>query len=207
MACYCKLVAGVRLLHQHLITKQQLVHGHTLLLQFVTEFEELYYQCKASRLHFCRQSIHALLHIGPEVPRLGPGGGYTQWPMERMIGNLGEEIRQPSQPFANLAERGARQAQVNSLIALVPNLVPDKPLSHLSEDIGNNFILSMADTCALSITNVEKNAICAFFLSHNIQIHEDLRLRKWGRLCLPNLQFVRTAWKESLKALNKIGLF
>jgi len=204
---YCKLVAGVRLLHQCLITKQQLVHGHMLLLQFVTEFEELYYQRKASRLHFCRQSIHALLHIGPEVPRLGPGSGYTQWPMERTIGNLGEEIRQPSQPFANLAERGARRAQVNSLIALVPNLVPDKPLSHLSEDIGDNFILSMADTCARSITNVEKNAICAFFLSHNIQIHEDLRLRKWGRLCLPNLQFVRTAWKESLKALNKIGLF
>jgi hypothetical protein len=203
---YCKLVAGIRLLHQRSITKEQLVHGHKLLLQFVTEFEDLYYQRKASRLHFCRQSIHTLLHVGPEVPRLGPGSGYTQWPMERTIGNLGEEIRQPSQPFANLAERGARRAQVNALIALLPNLAPEKSLSHLSEDIGDNFILSMADTCARSISDFEKNAIRAFFLSRNIEIHEDLRLRKWGRLRLPNLQFVRTAWKEAPKALNKIRI-
>lgn len=105
---YCKLVAGARLLHQRSITREQMLRGHQLIVSFVEEFELLYYQRKESRIHFCRQSIHALLHIGPEIPRLGPGAGYTQWPMERTIGNLGEEIRQPSQPFANLAERGTR---------------------------------------------------------------------------------------------------
>lgn len=58
----------------------------------------------------------------------------------------------------------------------MPNLAPEKPLSHLSEDIGDNFILSMADTCGRSVSDVEKNAICVFFLSHNIQVHEDLCL-------------------------------
>lgn len=50
---FCKLVRGIRILHQHSISSSQLIEGHTLLLAFVTEFEELYYQRKASRLHFC----------------------------------------------------------------------------------------------------------------------------------------------------------
>jgi hypothetical protein len=92
----CKLVRGIRLIQQRSITKAQLLEAHGLLFQFVLEFEELYYQRKAYRLHFCRQSIHALLHLVPEIIRLGPGIYYTQWAMERTIGNLGEEIKQPS---------------------------------------------------------------------------------------------------------------
>jgi hypothetical protein len=65
---YCKLVAGVRLLHQRSINEDQLLLGHKLLVSFVTGFEQLYYQRKAIRLHFCQQSLHALLHVGPEIP-------------------------------------------------------------------------------------------------------------------------------------------
>ncbi|KAF8811838.1 hypothetical protein BYT27DRAFT_7221332 [Phlegmacium glaucopus] len=203
---YCKLVAGVRLLHQHSITKEQLVHGHKLLISFETEFEEIYYQHKASCLHFCHKSIHALLHIGPEVPRLGPGSGYTQWPMERTIGNLGEEIRQPSQPFANLAERGARRAQVNSLLALLPDLTPNKLLSHLSQDLGGGYILSMGDSCSRTISEVEKQAIHSFYQLQNIEITQAFDIRKFARLQLPNLQFVQTAWKETTKPLKKVRM-
>ncbi len=165
---YCKLVAGVRLLHQRLITKKELVHAHSLLHQFVAEFEELYYQRKASRIHFCQQSIHALLHLGPEIPRLGPGSTYTQWPMERSIGNLTEEIKQPSQPYANLAEHGARRAQMNTLMSLLPDLIPTPRSSHLAVDIGDGFVLSMADSCARSVSDVEQEAVKSFYLTRNI---------------------------------------
>ena len=126
--------------------------------------------------------------------------------MERSIGNLTEEIKQHSQPYANLAEHGARRAQVNALVALVPDLEPKKALSRLSKDIGDSFILSMADTCARSISAVETQAIRDFYLTYNIQICQDFRLVKWARLLLPNLQFVRTAWKEAPKALNKVRI-
>ncbi len=203
---YCKLVAGVRLLHQRLITKKELVHAHSLLHQFVAEFEELYYQRKASRIHFCRQSIHALLHLGPEIPRLGPGSTYTQWPMERSIGNLTEEIKQPSQPYANLAEHGARRAQMNTLMSLLPDLIPTPRSSHLAVDIGDGFLLSMADSCARSVSDVELEAVKSFYSNRNIQIKENLKLHKWARLRLPNLQFVRTAWKEARKPLHKVRI-
>jgi hypothetical protein len=65
-----------------------------------------------------------LLHMAPEVVRVGPGGYYTQWTMERTIGNLGEEIKQPSNPYANLSQHGIHHSQVNALKAMIPALEP-----------------------------------------------------------------------------------
>ena len=42
--------------------------------------------------------------------------------MECTIGNLGEEIRQPSNPYANLSQRGLLRCQVNALTAMIPDL-------------------------------------------------------------------------------------
>ena len=42
--------------------------------------------------------------------------------MERTIGNLGQEIKQPSNPYANLSQRGLIRAQVNALKAIIPAL-------------------------------------------------------------------------------------
>ena len=52
------------------------------------------------------QSIHALLHLVPEAICVGPLGLVAQWAMEHTIGHLGQEIKQPSNPYANLAQRG-----------------------------------------------------------------------------------------------------
>lgn len=40
---FCKLVRGIRLLHQRTITNDELVEGHQMLLEFCDEFEDLYY--------------------------------------------------------------------------------------------------------------------------------------------------------------------
>jgi hypothetical protein len=205
---YCKLVAGVRLLHQRTITKIQLLQGHTLLVTFVTEFEEIYYQRKKSRLHFCRQSLHALLHVGPEIPRLGPGINYSQWPMERTIGNLGEEIRQPSNPFQNLSQRGVRRARVNSLIAMMPELAPKSKSPRISIDLGDNFILLGARDIPRQVPETEANAIQNYYLSKRLPISVDTQIwvAKWARLQLPNQQIVRTGWKEKPKEIRKLRI-
>jgi hypothetical protein len=49
---FCKLVSGICLLQQHCITHQDLMQGNELLLDFVTEFKELYYQWMESHIHF-----------------------------------------------------------------------------------------------------------------------------------------------------------
>ena len=119
---FCKLVRGVRILMQRRITGSQLQEAHLQLVQFVEEFENLYYQRRVDRIHFCRPCIHTLLHAAPEVMRVGPGAYTTQFTMERTIGNLGQEIRQPSNPFANLARRALQRSQVNALKSIYPEL-------------------------------------------------------------------------------------
>jgi hypothetical protein len=42
--------------------------------------------------------------------------------MERAIGNLGQEVHQPSNPFVNLLRKAIQCCQVNALKAMILNL-------------------------------------------------------------------------------------
>ncbi|KAI0026978.1 hypothetical protein K488DRAFT_63482 [Vararia minispora EC-137] len=112
---FCKLVLGIRILHQHSIKAIELRTAHCVLIEFSIEFERLYYQRKPSRIHFVRPSIHQLTHCAPETEHVGPLGLSTQWPIKRTIGDPGKEIRQPSNPFQNLARRGIQRACITGL--------------------------------------------------------------------------------------------
>ena len=132
---FCKLIMAVHILHQCQIHADQLVHAHSILIEFICDYEVLYYQQNPSRIHFCRPSLHALLHLATEVIRLGPLVYYTQWTMEHTIGNLGKEIKQPSKPYVNLSQCGMRCSQVNALKTMIPNLDPKPGLPRGAIDL------------------------------------------------------------------------
>lgn len=67
------------------------------------EFEEVYYQRKVSCLHFVCQSLHGMDHLASEIVCVGSLSALAQWTMECTIGNLGQELRLPSNPYANLS--------------------------------------------------------------------------------------------------------
>lgn len=75
---FCRLVKGVRLIYQRKITTAQLQEAHKQLILFIEEFEALYYQRHPGRLHFIRQSIHALRHMAEETIRIGLYGIVSQ---------------------------------------------------------------------------------------------------------------------------------
>jgi hypothetical protein len=210
---YCKLVKAIRLIHQCRITREQLREAHKLFIQFVEEYEQLYYQRRGDRIHFCRQSLHALLHIVPEIVRVGPGVYYTQWTMERTIGNLGEEIKQPSKPYANLSQRGVRRSQVNTLKAMIPDLEQDtNTLPRGAVDLGNSYVLLRArDKTAQQLSEDEEAAVRTYFQNivgdleiESIDTHP--RVTRWSRLRLPNGQVARSAWKECLKTITQVRI-
>ena len=93
---FCKLAHGVHIISQRSITLDQVREAHSYLIQFVEQYENLYYQRRIDRLHFCRPCLHTLLHTAPEATRVGPGTYLTQFTMEHAIGDLGGDIRQPS---------------------------------------------------------------------------------------------------------------
>lgn len=75
------------------ILPEELREADAKLTEFSDEFEELYYQCHADRMHMVRPSVHTPSHFPPETECIGPGINFSQWGLERTIRNLGEEIK------------------------------------------------------------------------------------------------------------------
>jgi hypothetical protein len=88
----CRLVHGICIAHQYKIPMMSLKQAHQFLLDFILEFENLYYKRHRNQMHFVCPCIHLLIHIAPEVLRAGPGIIGSQWVMEWAIGDLGSEI-------------------------------------------------------------------------------------------------------------------
>ncbi|KAA1473446.1 hypothetical protein DENSPDRAFT_779875 [Dentipellis sp. KUC8613] len=210
---FCKLVLGVRLLHQHRLTRTELGDAHKVLIEFCEEFEHIYYQRRPERLHFCRQSVHQMRHVVPESKKTGLLPLTTQWAMERVIGDLGQEIKQPSNPFANLSQRGLRRARVNALKAMIPDLDPEKPkYPRGSMPLDDGYVLLRAkDTVSRPVLPAEGRAILDYLggtgrLESLGSGEESQVVVRWARLRLPNTQIARSAWKENLKPISQVRM-
>jgi len=118
----CKIVHGGWILMQCSINAAQVWEAHSFLIQFVKEFEHLYYQWCPDHLHFCQPWLHTLLHTAPEILHVGPGCYGSQNTMECAIGDLGKDIRQLSNPFANLSQIALWRSQINALLNSCPEL-------------------------------------------------------------------------------------
>jgi hypothetical protein len=206
---FCKGASVIRCFHQRKIPRQQLVQSHKHAISYVSDFEELFYQRMPERIHFVRQSIHAMVHVGPEAIRIGPQTYYTQWTMERTIGNLGEEIKQPSNPYANLSQRGVRRCQVNAMKAMFPALdttdTEAQKSPRGSKDLGDGYVLLRARDEWLHKIDGDAAAAIRKFLKAQDATGE-LTLKRWARLRLPNGQIARSAWKEKQKPLKNVRM-
>ncbi|KAJ7130701.1 hypothetical protein C8R46DRAFT_924766 [Mycena filopes] len=137
----------------------------------------------------------------PETTRKGPGNIYSQWGLERTIGNLGEEIRQHSNPYANLSQRTILRAQVNSLKIIMPDLEPDATkLPRGAIDIGDGYVLLRAqDSWSRSMRPCEEEAVRDYLEEEfGEEVAQEWRpsVVRWARAKLPNGQIVRALWKE-----------
>ncbi|KAH7917282.1 hypothetical protein BV22DRAFT_1135537 [Leucogyrophana mollusca] len=202
---FCKLVRAVRLISQHSITRSELLAAHRLFVEWIHGFEELYYQRRIERIHFVRQSIHAPGHYGREVETKGPLICSSQWTMERTIGNLTEELRQHSNPFANLAERAIRRARINALKVMIPSLDSKSDVAiapRWSLSIGNGYyLLPQHQRSRQEASRSETWAIRQYLDRHapnspdyqHISRHTGLfKPCRWARLLLPNGQKCRS---------------
>jgi hypothetical protein len=198
---YCKLVRGIQLMCQHSITVEHIREAQTLLCNWEYEFELLYYRRRQDRIHFIRPCVHQTNHLVAETVRKGPPICYAQWTMERTIGNLGQEIRQPSRPYANLSQEGVRRCQVNTLLSAIPELdEPAKGLPTGAVDLGDGFaLLRKRDRYTFSPVGGAAQAILDY-LGDGRPLP---RIKRWARLLLPNGQIARSLWREMFKPLDQ----
>jgi hypothetical protein len=195
---FCRLVRAIRIIYQQVISRAQLVTAHKLLLQWCLDFELLYCNRNPDRLHFVRQCVHSLTHLARETHRLGPLCLSAQWTMERVIGYLGSLLKQPSNPYRNLAAQTTRVAHTNAIIAMWPDFEKTKGNPRGSKDLGDGYLLlGPKDTNAHYISPTEE-ATLENFLS-GFPGAEDIERQsvyRWGRLKIPTEQIARSRWKE-----------
>ena len=203
---FCKLVAGVRILQRHSIPYCDLLWGHKLLVEFAREFEVLYYQRMESCLHFVRHSIHLLTHMGPETFRIGPLACYAQWTLETAIGNLGREIRQDRDLFANLTQRAVIRAQVNSLCARFPRIKFEVGSTsgtshsyHAREFEDGYAFLPRCEEFPSPLASDELAALKMYWTGQSWPNSNEWpnAVCRWAKLRLPNGQKARSVWHES----------
>jgi hypothetical protein len=176
------------------------------LTSFAQEFEIIYCQRLATQIHFVRPYIHSLVHLPHEVTRLGPPICSSQWTLERTIRNLGEEIKQHSNLFANLLQRGTRHVRANALVAMIPDLdlerTTKEALPRGSRDIGGGFILLRPrEEAPHALRDCEAAALREFLPS--TQMGDQVCVHRWAKLRIPTGQNCYTAWKEKEKPLEK----
>ncbi|KIN93118.1 hypothetical protein M404DRAFT_171788 [Pisolithus tinctorius Marx 270] len=201
-ANFCKLVRGIQIMSQYVINKQDLEHTYVLLCAWGREFELIYYQLRQDRLHFIRPCVHQVLHLVTETMHKGPPICYAQWVMERTIGNLGQEIWQPSKPYENLAEEGVSLTprQVNALLAIMPKLndgIKGDPMGSIN--LGDGYILLWKRDKRPWIPTGEEACIVSEFIGRPPD-----RFKRWAQLCLPNGQIARSLWREKLKPSTQV---
>lgn len=190
---FYKLVRGVRIILQRTSTFEELKEAHFLFIDFLQEFEELYVQRKIARMHFVRQCMHVLWHLVPETFQFGPPRNYAQWTIERTIGNLGQEIRLHSNPYANLSKRAVLRATFGALFIKFPELENSPltlPRGAISLD-DSYYLLHKRDKKPYFPEDAELTALTEVGILHHGIIRS-------ARLLLPNGQRARSAWKEDL---------
>ena len=203
---FADVVMGMRLMNQHRITRANICIAQLALASFAQEFEIIYCQCLATQIHFVRPCIHSLVHLPHEVVRIGPPICSSQWTLKRTIGNLGEEIKQHSNPFANLSQHGIRRAQTNMLIAMIPGLPVDDPSEgyhpYGSIDLGDGFMLLHArEGKSNALRECEAEVFYDFFPT--LQRGTEILVTRWAKLRLPTGQNCNSAWKELQKPLKE----
>ncbi|KAG2045517.1 hypothetical protein BDR06DRAFT_1055904 [Suillus hirtellus] len=198
------LVRAFRIISQNHITQTELCVAARLMIEFIEEFEDLYYKRRVDRIHFMRQSIHALGHYATEVQSKGPLVCTSQWTMERTIENLIAEMRQLSKPYENLSRRAFRRAQHNALMSIFPILDPDHnkpPFPKWSKDIGGGYALLKQQERHRHSTSVAEGRVIRLYLqayypqSPEFGYFNDdgsFRIICWPRLRLRNGQTSRS---------------
>ncbi|VDB93561.1 unnamed protein product [Peniophora sp. CBMAI 1063] len=209
----CKLAAGTRIIFQNEATYADLDRAHILLSDVKYDLEDRFAQHMISRMHFMPQCTHAITHHVNDYLRNGPLIGTSQFPIERAIGDLGAEIKQPSNAFGNLAEIATRRAHLNALKAMYPELAKERPIGgtqpHLRAECGHGAtILHPRDERPRELHDVaQKDAILAWLSTDSVAGSEEAGrkcweeedgsfVKRWGRCVLRNGQIARSRLKE-----------
>ena len=112
------------LLYQTQISRAEAQEARKLLIDFVLQYEAIYFQQEKSRLKACTSQIHALLHIVDSVTWLGPVFCFWQFPLERYVGAMERLATSKSEINTSLTNNLIHRERINYLLLSSKNSNP-----------------------------------------------------------------------------------
>jgi len=150
--------------------------------------------------------LHSLVHLPREVVRLGPPVCSSQWTLKQTIGNVGEEIKQHSNPFSNLSQHGIRRAWVNACTQSL-----DTPVGHwqpwgwaVAPWFERPWQWIHASLC-MRAWCPPPPWLWGYTLGKHLvsSLGPKILVQRWAKLRIPTGQNCYSAWKEKQKPLKK----
>ncbi|KAI0052945.1 hypothetical protein FA95DRAFT_1482442 [Auriscalpium vulgare] len=190
---FCSLVGLLKICLQFEITDEELEKIRQGFVDWVQEYERLYYQHIPHRLPTCPVTIHALLHIADSIKMSGPVWASWAFPIERQCGLLQRAIKSRRNPYVNLDNYISDAAQLNQ-IKLVYNLSVNLSLKPPAQD-KNGISLPQYPKCRLlfprvvgpvsrGIQNALTSALATRYGVTNTTARRHLpaQLEQWGKI-------------------------
>ncbi|KAJ7937833.1 hypothetical protein B0H13DRAFT_2302305 [Mycena leptocephala] len=127
---FLKLVNIFNLFLKYFLPNDERDKLETAIVEWVEEYERLYYRYDDSRISACTLPIHALLHVPANIRTMRPLWCYWNFPTERFCGST---IHSRKHPFTSMAHRLRDVAQLNQL-KLLHGLKDEVDLSDAREE-------------------------------------------------------------------------
>ncbi|KAJ9092704.1 hypothetical protein QFC20_007305 [Naganishia adeliensis] len=122
---FVRLSELVQLTTQLEISMEQVVDIESGYVDWVKDFEELYYMYDPHNISYCTGPIHALLHIGHYIREQGPPCHYWCFTMERHGGWLKRQVvKNRKKAIEALSNRVLLEEQIHQLIAMIEQAGP-----------------------------------------------------------------------------------
>ena len=86
------------------LTSTEVEEVQRLSVSFFEHFESHYVQSRESRVHLCKSTVHAILHLSETIERCGPPVLYSQFWMERYVGFIKHRLQATTRAAECLAE-------------------------------------------------------------------------------------------------------
>ncbi|KAI0050435.1 hypothetical protein FA95DRAFT_1487309 [Auriscalpium vulgare] len=179
-------------------SKEDLQQLHTLIAQFLKEYERIYVGNDPEKVSRCRLCILQLIHIPTHIEWYGSIRLGSQATVERAIGEIGRKVRSRKAPFANVATIIYERELLRLLLLHVPSLQPqtkDKPKKIFIKEVR---ILKSDLKKPASKINIFIAAICEHIGQQNLE------LQQWAKYVLPNKHTLTSELFESLSTNSNI---
>ncbi|KAJ7114214.1 hypothetical protein C8R43DRAFT_903080 [Mycena crocata] len=137
---FIKLVNIFTLCLKYFLPNEEIELLENGVVEWVEEYERLYYRYRPERISACTLPIHALLHIPANIRTMGPLWAYWNFPTERFCGSIVLAIQSRKHPFTSMAHRLRDIAQINQL-KLIYGLADELDLSDSRETEKTGFAL------------------------------------------------------------------